>query len=307
MTRAAADALTSEGLTLLQDQHFDSAITRFEGAIRVFPEHAAAWKGLGQARLLLGQSEAAAAAFDRAVGLGANGATALWGGAVAHADLGHKVIAQNYLRRALQLQPSWLEMARSVPELAVFLELSWHAQALIRGHLGAFSARAYRHAAQKRTLDVARIGNSPVSGQSTYVSLGLCNHQWPQAERPRIELMLASMVDDERCGQIIANTSFHMMDSAFFPEPGAMLRDVVGVLGFADWSPRLPHGYIAVPRAWQLSLPLDEGPPAITLAQLVPVSESEYQLWREHGPRRLDEALAAPGVNLADLRRTSAV
>jgi Tetratricopeptide repeat/Suppressor of fused protein (SUFU) len=303
MTRAAADALTAEGNSLMQEQRFAEAIERFEGAIRVFPEHAPAWKGLGQARLSVGQREAAAGAFDRAVGLGANGASALWGGAVAHAELGHKVIAQNYLRRALELQPGWLEMARGVPELAVFLELSWHAQALIRKALGVYSARSYRHASESRSIEVARIGNSPVSGQSTYISLGLCNHVWPQAERPRIELLLASTIDDERCGQIVANTSFHMMDSGFFPEPGAMLRDVVGVLGLGEWSRRLPHGFIAVPRAWKLPLPLDEGPPPITVAQLVPVSEAEYQLWRERGPRQLDQALASS--NLADLMRAS--
>jgi hypothetical protein len=96
-----------------------------------------------------------------------------------------------------------------------------------------------------------------------------------------------------------------MMDSGFFPEPGAMLRDVVGVLALGDWSQRLPHGYIAVPRAWKLKLPLDEGPPPITMAQLVPVSEAEYQLWRERGPRQLDQALA--GANLAELTRPSTV
>lgn len=305
MTRAAADVMTADGQALLQEQRFAEAIERFESAIKVFPQHAAAWKGLGQARLSLGHREAAAGAFDRAVGLGANGATALWGGAVAHAELGHKVIAQNYLRRALELQPGWMDMARSVPELAVFLELSWHAQALIRRRLGAYSARGYRHAAQSRSLEVARIGNSPVSGQSTYISIGLCNHVWPAEERPRMELMLASTVDDERCGQIVANTAFHMMDSGFFPEPGAMLRDVVGVLGLTSWSERLPHGYVTVPRAWKLRLPLDEGPPPITLAQLVPVSEAEYQLWRESGPRELDKVLAL--ANLAELSRASCV
>lgn len=303
MTRSAADALTTDGLALLQEERFAEAAERFEHAIKIFPEHASAWKGLGQARLCLGQRESAASAFDRAIGLGANGATALWGGAVAHAELGHQAIAQNYLRRALQLQPGWVDMARGVPELAVFLELSWHAQSLIRRKLGNYSARTYRHAAENRSLEVARIGNSPMSGQSTYISIGLCNHVWPQAERPRMELMLASTVDDERCAQIVANTSFHMMDSGFFPEPGAMLRDVVGVLGLADWSQRLPHGYIAVPRAWKMTLPLDEGPPPITLAQLVPVSEAEYQLWRERGPRQLDQALV--GASLADLMRPS--
>jgi Suppressor of fused protein (SUFU)/Tetratricopeptide repeat len=305
MTRAAADALTAEGMSLLQEQQCAAAIERFESAIRIFPQHASAWKGLGQARLLLGQREAAAGAFDRAVGLGANGATALWGGAVAHAELGHKVIAQNYLRRVLELQPSWLEMARGVPELAQFLSLSWHAQTLVRSKLGAFSARAYHHASAQRSLDVARIGNAPQSGHSTYVSLGLCDHSWPQEGRPRIELLLASTVDDERCAQIIANTAFHVMDSAFFPEPGAMLRDVVGVLDLGDWSRRLPHGYVTVPRAWQLQLPLDEGPPPITLAQLVPVSEAEYQLWRDGGPAKLNARLLR--CNTADLARTATV
>ena len=35
-----------------------------------------------------------------------------------------------------------------------------------------------------------------------------------------------------------------------------------------------------VPRLWRLTLPIDEGPPPITLAQVVPVSEAEYQAWR---------------------------
>ncbi|MBK7539667.1 MAG: tetratricopeptide repeat protein [Myxococcales bacterium] len=305
MTRFAADALANEGMALLQEQRFEEAVERFDGAIRVFPQHAAAWKGLGQARLCLGQRDAAAGAFDRAIGLGANGATALWGGAVAHAELGHKVIAQNYLRRALELQPSWLEMARGNPALAAFLELSWHAQALIRKQLGAYSARTYQHAGGNRSLELARVGNSPVSGQSTYISIGLCNHLWPQQERPRMELMLCSIVDDERCAQIIANTAFHVMDSGFFPEPGAMLRDVVGVLGGGDWSRQLPHGYITVPRAWKLRLPLDIGPPPISVAQLVPVSEAEYQLWRDKGPRELDLVLG--GCNVADLSRPSAI
>lgn len=288
---------------MLHERQCVAAIERFDGAIRVFPEHAAAWKGLGLARLMLGQREPAAVAFDRAIGLGADGATALWGGAVAHAELGHKVIAQSYLRRVLALEPSWIELARAVPELAEFLKLSWHAQALVRRALGAYSARSYQHANGGRTLEVARIGNAPVSGQSTYVTLGLCDHVWPEAERPRIELMLASTIDDEGCAQIVANTAFHIMDRAFFPEPGAMLRDVVGVLGMGEWSRRLPHGYVAVPRAWKLTLPLDEGPPPITLAQLVPVSEAEYQVWRERGPRQLDALLAT--ANLADRARPS--
>lgn len=303
MTRVAADELTAQGQALLQEQRFDEALERFEDAIRVFPQHAAAWKGLAQSRWFLGQHEAAASAFDRAIGLGANGATALWGGAVAHAELGHRVIARTYLRRALELQPGWLAMAREMPALADLLELAWQAHALVRSKVGQYSARAYRHASDARAVEVGRIGGSPMSGQSTYVSLGLCNHVWASAERPRMELVLCSIIDDERCSQIVANTAFHLMDSGFFPEPGAMLRDVIGVLGLGEWSRALPHGFIAVPRAWKLSLPLDLGPPPISVAQLIPVSEAEYQIWRDRGPRELERTFAERGTNLADLTR----
>jgi hypothetical protein len=52
------------------------------------------------------------AAFDRAIGLRPESATALWGGAVAHAEIGNKVVAQNYLRRWVTLHPEDAETKR---------------------------------------------------------------------------------------------------------------------------------------------------------------------------------------------------
>ena len=73
---------------------------------------------------------------------------------------------------------------------------------------------------------------------------------------------------------------------SFFPQPGTMVRDVVGALDAGELSQRLPHVYVQSPRAWGLDLPLDVGPPAITLAQVFPISEAEYQTWRRLGVDR---------------------
>jgi hypothetical protein len=55
---------------------------------------------------------------------------------------------------------------------------------------------------------------------------------------------------------------------------------------------------------WLVHLPLDVGPPAITLSQAIPVSEAEYQIWRAHGPAGLDHLFKARKTDLADLRRS---
>src|SRR5215467_14676213 len=124
MSLAAADALVAEANELIQAERYEDAAAKFERAAQVFPPHPLAWKGLGHALLCLGRPHEAARAFDRAIGLRPESATALWGGAVAHAEVGNKVIAQNYLRRTLVLQPSWITMARTVSQLVPLLQVS---------------------------------------------------------------------------------------------------------------------------------------------------------------------------------------
>lgn len=308
MSQAAADQLTAEGHALFEQQQYAVAAARFERATVVFPAHAAAWKGLGHTLLVLGRATDAARAFDRAIGLAPRSATALWGGALAHAELGHRLVAKDYLRRALALQPSWVAMARGVPRLAAFLQLSAHTADLMRTELGPYSARAYHHATDADVvLEVLRVGDCPEPGAITYASLGLCDLEWPEPGRPRVELLLGAIADAEVCAQIVANTAFHLIDKRFFPEPGSIVRDVVAVLGAGPVSKALPHVYFAVPRMWDVALPLDEGPPAITLVMAVPVSEPEYQYWKANGPRAFEAALTASGVDVADLRRASAI
>jgi len=304
MSQAAADSLVREADELLRNERFEEAVVRFEKASEVFPSHPTAWKGLGHSLMRLGRPQDAARAFDRAIGITPTSATALWGGAVAHAEIGNQVVAHSYLKRTLELQPSWSEMALGIPQLAVFLQTSTRAAEKLRAHFGPFSTRTYRHSGDEaRVVEVGRIAKQPQFGQYTFFTLGLSNHTWPEEQRPRIELVLASTIDDDACGQILANLAFHLGETQFFPEPGVMVRDVVGRLNAGDLSQRLPHVFIMVPRLWDLPLPIEDGPPPVTLAQVVPVSENEYALWLDT-PAELELALVARGVDVADLRRS---
>jgi hypothetical protein len=304
VSQAAADALVVDAQALFRDENSTDAAARFEKATHLFPAHAAAWKGLGQTLLGLGRPHDATRAFDQAIGLAPNSATALWGGAVAHAEVGNKVVALSYLRRTLKLQPTWIEMARGVPSLAAFLQLSTRTAEDLRTVFGPFSTRTYRHAGDDtRAVEVARIVDAPVKNKWTFVTIGLPNHVWPDAERPRIELILQTIVDTEVCGQILANLAFHLADTSFYPSPGVVVRDVIGALGAGELSQRLPHVYISVPHGWTFSLPLDLGPPVVTLAQVVPISELEYDVWKKDIDA-LEPALAARRVDVSDLKRS---
>ena len=304
MSQVAADRLTDEGSALFQQGDFVGAADRYERATALFPSHHLAWKGLGHALLCLTRPTEAARAFDRAIGLRPESATALWGGALAHADVGHKAIAQNYLRRALGLQPAWIELARTVPSLTQFLQVSNHAAGLLRMALGQPSVATFRHATESiRTVDVARFADVPAAGLITYGSLGLCNVEWPDG-RPRIEVLFATAFDGPGAPQLVANTAFHLMDTRFYPTPGSVVRDLVGVLRLGELSTRFPHLYFAVPRRWNLPLPLDLGPPTITLTSAVPISDREYQHWKDGGDD-LDQRLAA--VDTADFARPECV
>lgn len=308
MSQAAADQLVADGHALFEQKEYAEAAAKFERAAAIFPTHGGAWKGLGHCLLCLGRPTDAARAFDRAIGLRPDSATALWGGALAHADLGHRLVAKDYLRRALRLQPTWVTMARGVPKLASFLQLSAQVADLLRTELGPYSARAYRHASDPGlVIEVLRVADRPERGAVTYASLGLSDVAWPEMGRPRVELLLMTVSDGEVCAQIVANTAFHLIDKRFFPEPGSIVRDVVAVLAAGDLSQRFPHVYFTVPRPWRLPLPLDEGPPPVTVVMAVPVTEREYQFWRQHGADAFEARLTGAGVDLADLRRASAV
>jgi tetratricopeptide (TPR) repeat protein len=304
MSQAAADELVREGDELFRTERFGEAAARFERAVSVFPHHALGWKGLGHSLLLLGKVHEAARAFDQAIGLKPDSATALWAGALAHAESGNKVVAKDYLRRSIALQPTWVTMAATTPQFAQLLQISNRASDRLHTAFGPFSARRYHHAADDaRSLEIGRLPNVPDAGRFTFVSIGLSNAEWIESERPHVELIMASTLDSDVCAQILANLAFHLEDNRFFPEPGTMVRDVVAAVDAGDLSQRLPHIYVQSPKLWGIELPLDEGPPAITLAQVFPISEGEYQQWHSVGSIAFEQQLAATNIDVTDLRR----
>ena len=307
MSQAAADALVFEGDSLFRAERFMDAADKFQRAVTVFPQHAQGWRGLGHALLCLGKPHDAARAFDQAIGMRPDSATALWGGALAHIEAGNKVVAKDYLRRSIALQPSWITMAAGNSQLASLLQISARAADRLHEVFGPFSTRRYQHASDPaRAIEVGRLVETPATGQLTYLTVGLSNNEWAEAERPHVELIMASTVDSEMCTQILANLAFHLADTRFFPEPGTMVRDgvaAVGAAGSGDLAARLPHIYVQSPTAWGVELPLDLGPPAITLAQVFPISEAEYQVWRQVGARDFERRLFESRVDVGDLRR----
>jgi tetratricopeptide (TPR) repeat protein len=304
MSQAAADSLVTEGNDLFRSERFGEAAARFERAVTVFPDHALGWRGLGHALLCLGRPHEAASAFDKAIGLAPESATALWGGALAHAEIGNAVVAQRYLRRTIALQPTWVSMAVGVPRLAHFLQIASRAADRMHAVFGAFACRRFEHAADvARAIEVGRIAGRPDPDRVTYLTVGLSNAAWREPERPRVELVMASKADADACPQILANLAFHLWETRFFPEPSTIVRNAVAAVGAGELSERLPHVYVQVPRAWGIELPLDEGPPAITLAQVFPISDREYRAWRELGAARFEQSLIERRIDLADLRR----
>jgi hypothetical protein len=304
MSQVAADALVGEGDELFRVERFGEAAARYERAVTVFPHHALGWRGLGHALLCLGKPHDAARAFDQAIGLRPDSATSLWGGALAHAEIGNKVIAKDYLRRTIALQPSWVAMAAGTPSLAPLLSIAARAADKLHEIFGAFSTRRYQHATDpSRAVEVGRLANNPETGTFTFLSIGMSNFAWAEAGRPHVELIMASKVDSETCSQILANLAFHLSDTRFFPEPGTMVRDGVAAIGAGDLSVRLPHAYVRVPTMWNVALPLDLGPPPVTLAQVFPISEAEYQQWRVLGAREFEHSLASRQIDITDLRR----
>src|SRR6187551_170502 len=176
MSQAAADTLVREGDELFREERFGEAAARFERAVAVFPHHSLGWRGLGHALLCMGKPHDAARAFDQAIGLRPDSATALWGGALAHAEIGNKVIARDYLRRTIAIQPSWADMALNVPALASFLQVSSRSADRLHAIFGTFSTHRYHHANHpERYVDIGRIPNAPAMATTTFVTIGLSN------------------------------------------------------------------------------------------------------------------------------------
>ena len=165
------------------------------------------------------------------------------------------------------------------------------------------SARSRRgRTATRRTTRRSRSAGSRtcrVFGQFTYVTVGLSNTEWSEDGRPRVELVLGSTVDLEACSQILANLAFHLQRvSVLSRSPARWCAMSLQPWGRVTCLSGYRTSTCSSPRAWNLDLPLDEGPPPITIAQVFPISESEYQTWRGLGACAFEMMMADRRIDI---------
>src|SRR5262249_24321731 len=141
--------------------------------------------------------------------------------------------------RTLDLEPTWIELARALPELDCLIRPSARAAAVL-ARLGPYSLR------RVGSIEIARVAHCPRPGVVTLFTVGLADHAWPDPQRPRVELAIVAAHAEQ-----LAALAARLIESDCFPEPGVVVRDVFA--GEAS-----PHALIAAARSWSLPLPLDE-------------------------------------------------
>ena len=197
MSQVAADALVAEG---------ERAVSRTSSSRRPPRGSRRAAQCFPRTRSPGGASATRCSAWAsrtrpraRSIGRSASrpdSATALWGGAVAHAEVGNKVVAQNYLRRTLALQPTWIDDgARHPAPRRVPPGLDARRRRASRACFGTFSTRTLspRAATSAASIEVGRIVE-PAAARPLHVRRrsGSRTPSGRETERPRVELVLAT-------------------------------------------------------------------------------------------------------------------
>jgi len=92
-------------------QRYADAANLFADIVKIEPQHAQAWGGLGRAAHLLGQDGHAIAALEQAIALAPDWAEPLYEAALVYADRGDHALAEDRLRRALRRDASLIASA----------------------------------------------------------------------------------------------------------------------------------------------------------------------------------------------------
>jgi tetratricopeptide (TPR) repeat protein len=108
-----AEELAAEGWQLWQQQKLPQAAAKFERAVKLDPDAANAWNGLGWARFNSGDSEAAVAAFEKCVELEPDHPAGLNGLGQLYLSWREYDKAEKFLTKASQNAPAaWFGLAR---------------------------------------------------------------------------------------------------------------------------------------------------------------------------------------------------
>lgn len=95
--------------TLYHLRRPSEALTAYQELVEFVPEHDQGWVGIGRCQMLLNELPAAADAFNHALRINPDAATAHYNLAMVQAKQNQRAAARASLHRALELQPKWRE------------------------------------------------------------------------------------------------------------------------------------------------------------------------------------------------------
>ncbi|WP_353890656.1 suppressor of fused domain protein [Micromonospora sp. WMMA1363] len=157
-------------------------------------------------------------------------------------------------------------------------------------------------------VQVARFRDAPGQGLTSFVTLGLSNHEvMLSGGRPaRAELILSCWNRDRDLGvpALLSVVAGDLIKSAKLPSRGGIL----GPAGQLFAGSRLSALYFSVPIFFPAEFGAWKGsaPPTI-LIQLIPITEDEAALVRERGWNEFEDHLERRDPDLFDLRRESSL
>ncbi|RZS37447.1 suppressor of fused protein SUFU [Herbihabitans rhizosphaerae] len=154
--------------------------------------------------------------------------------------------------------------------------------------------------------DVIVATDRPQDGATSYSTVGLSNHPLSEMEDEyptRVEIVGACASDVEYYGDVLATVALNIRDSTWFPQPGGILPDAIGV---HDSDVATKHVLLTPPFIW------DDGPHTMYLHDktvvflfALPISDAEREYADKNGVEALGELLDEHEVDVFDLNRPS--
>jgi len=148
----------------------------------------------------------------------------------------------------------------------------------------------------------------PWEGVTTYATIGLSSFPMYQdgKEFPvRPELLASAYGTNDEVSFLLSEVSFHVMKSGWMCSPGTVLRDVVKKVGI---SRSLEHVYFNSPFLWDGEMGSTQiSGMTVAWLMLIPITEAEYQFYKQRGHEALEASFAVAQIDIFDLGRKSNV
>ena len=287
--------------TNFRAERFAEAATKFERAMSYIPQHPLGWKGLGHALLCSASPRGGARvrSGDRAESRERDGAVGRRTRPRRDRQQGRRAeLSAAHARAPADMDHDGARTSRSSSRFCWSSSRAADASARASAR---YAARPYRHTAMTSAGSRSAARESPGrdSGRSSRSVCRTRSGKKPSARASSSSSRARSMRSRARRS---SRTSRFTSRRPVLPRAGHDGARCRRCLEAGDLSQRLPHVYVRSPRAWSIHLPLDIGPPAITLAQVFPISEPSTSTGAAR--RRRSSSILSTGRSTS---RTSAV